>query len=152
MSGYVINVSLHGVHFFATRESNLFGPRLKMLIDAIESGFPAEKGYKVGVTYWKTVGEKIDKESIGIDDLSLTDFERGYVLIWSHSIASRGVVEVGKEFVLRTGEVLICRGIEYGDENKNDVIFADTKDGVPYLPNIIDGKAEYGVYRHKLRL
>ena len=150
MSGYVINVSLHGVHFFATRESNLFGPRLKMLINAIEAGFPAEKGYKVDVTYWKNVGEKIDKESIGIDDLSLTDFERGYVLTWSHSIDSRGMVEVGKEFVLRTGEVLICRGIEYGDQIVHDEIYAETKDGEPRI--IVDGKADLGVYRHKLRL
>ena len=150
MSGHVINVSLHGKHFFATRESNLFGPRLKMLVEAIEAGFPAEKGYKVSVTYWKTVGQEVDKNTIGVDELSLADFERGYILTWSHSFASKGVVEVGKEFVLRTGEILFCRAIEYGGDNSRDKVIAETKDGQSFT--VVDGKADLGIYRHKLLL
>lgn len=58
---YEINVSLNGVHYFATAERSLTMQKeaVKML-EHFRAVFPESEGYKCKLSHWKTVGETIE--------------------------------------------------------------------------------------------
>lgn len=58
---YEINVSLNGVHFFATDERSCkFKSKLEELLKVFRVKFPESEGYKITVTEWQTLGHPID--------------------------------------------------------------------------------------------
>lgn len=62
-SHYEINVSLNGIHLFATApRSALTRAQAKRLFDTIRSRFPEAEGFKVGVTYWVGAGDNVTEE------------------------------------------------------------------------------------------
>ena len=62
---YEINVSLNGVHYFATdKRSAQSTLQAKELVAAFRKGFPAAEGYRIDVTKWETVGQSIDLDTI----------------------------------------------------------------------------------------
>jgi acid stress-induced BolA-like protein IbaG/YrbA len=57
---YEINVSLNGIHFFATaRKSITTEWELVERHKVIKEKFPESEGYKVTVTKWETTGRNI---------------------------------------------------------------------------------------------
>jgi hypothetical protein len=62
---YEINVSLNGVHFFATAERSITDQRkLKVVLEKIVSKFPTEEGYLVSVSYNEVTGKILKIEDI----------------------------------------------------------------------------------------
>ena len=57
---YEINVSLNGVHFFATAERSCttYNQAVKIYKE-IKKRFPATEGYEIRVTAWQKTGEEI---------------------------------------------------------------------------------------------
>lgn len=62
---YEINVALNGQHFFATDKRSITTSwKMKEIYELFKEKFPKEEGYKIEVTYWETVGKRVDIDSI----------------------------------------------------------------------------------------
>lgn len=62
---YEINVSLNGVHFFATHERSIVSERkLKEVYKVFKEKFPEAEGYEISVTYWTKSGREINMEKL----------------------------------------------------------------------------------------
>lgn len=56
-----INVSLDGIHFFATAERSITSPKkLELVYKLIAEKFPEEEGYKISVTKWEKLGTQVE--------------------------------------------------------------------------------------------
>lgn len=63
---YEINVALNGQHLFATAERSITTSwKMKDIYNLFKEKFPEEEGYKIEVTYWETVGKKVNIEKEG---------------------------------------------------------------------------------------
>ena len=60
---YEINVSLNGVHFFATAERSCttYNQAIKVYKE-LEKRFPASEGYELTLRAWETIGKEIKVE------------------------------------------------------------------------------------------
>jgi hypothetical protein len=58
---YKINVSLNGLHLFATSDHSLTDKNSFIrCVNIIKKKFPKSEGYKVDSTLWKSYGEYVD--------------------------------------------------------------------------------------------
>jgi hypothetical protein len=58
---YEINVSLNGVHFFATSERSIREySKLEKIHSKFVEKFPEEEGYKISVTKWEKTGYPVE--------------------------------------------------------------------------------------------
>lgn len=63
---YEINIALNGSHLFATAERSIRDEeKLFTVLKLLDKKFPAEEGYKISCTYWRTEGN-----SVYIDEIS----------------------------------------------------------------------------------
>lgn len=60
-SHYEINVSLNGIHYFATapRSGQIDQNKLQALVDDFRARFPQEEGFEITVTHWSCGGTKV---------------------------------------------------------------------------------------------
>ena len=60
---YEINVALNGKHFFATDKRSITDKtKLENVYNVFKEKFPTEDGYNILVTYYETVGKRINME------------------------------------------------------------------------------------------
>ncbi|KEK23862.1 hypothetical protein [Bacillus gaemokensis] len=58
---YEINVSLKGMHFFATAERSINTPcKLEAVVNVFREKFPESEGFKISVTEWRKQGKIIE--------------------------------------------------------------------------------------------
>lgn len=61
---YEINISLNGVHFFATDKRSITNKNaLEKVYKVLEKKFPREEGYELLVSHVETFGKYIDMET-----------------------------------------------------------------------------------------
>lgn len=57
---YEINIAHNGFHFFATAERSIQSEeKLFTVIEILDKKFPAEEGYTMSCTYWRTEGHSV---------------------------------------------------------------------------------------------
>lgn len=57
---YEINVSLNGMHFFAThKRSCRTEDEMKKVHTVFKEKFPESEGYQISVTFYQTIGQQI---------------------------------------------------------------------------------------------
>lgn len=62
---YEINVSLNGMHFFATAERSIQSEeKLIQVYNALKAAFPEDKGYWVKATYWQKTGKEVNMQAL----------------------------------------------------------------------------------------
>ena len=62
---YEINVSLNGIHFFATDKRSIpTREKLEQVYKVLKEKFPEEEGYKLNVSFWEEIGHTIDMDNI----------------------------------------------------------------------------------------
>lgn len=60
---YEINVSLNGMHLFATNERSITTEtEARRVYKLFKNKFPESEGYKVSITYWKKTGYDVSFE------------------------------------------------------------------------------------------
>lgn len=58
---YEINVSLNGMHLFATNERSITTETdAKRIYKLFENKFPESEGYKISITYWEKTGHSVE--------------------------------------------------------------------------------------------
>ena len=63
---YEINISLNGQHYFATAERSLTNKKkTQEVFDKLKASFPESEGYKLCVSHWKKVGQRVTSEFEG---------------------------------------------------------------------------------------
>lgn len=60
---YEINVALNGKHFFATDKRSITNKtKLNIVYETFKEKFPKEEGYDISITYYETIGTKINMD------------------------------------------------------------------------------------------
>jgi hypothetical protein len=66
-SHYEINVSLHGLHLFATAErSGVTREQTKRMYDVLAAKFPPKEGYSITLTYNEAIGRELRPSALNL--------------------------------------------------------------------------------------